>query len=376
MPEPRPYLIIVRKGPTWEPEDFEPLCRLLSERFDGELWAYGSYDADQFFGRIRLRVIKDRSSRDAVNLARFSRHFLRRVAELRAQRQTRLVFISGDPFKGGLLALCASWRTGGAFICEVNGIFGDRENVADSRGVGLQSLRLSLRRLVGAFVLRRATAVRLLFPEQLRGFAQLPPDSLVRLFFDFSNTQRFYPGPEEPLILAVGFPFRTKGFDIVCQAFRRVASRYPSWKLILIGHRVPEEVRAGNFEHPQIEPFAGMLQPDVAKWMSRCAIFALASRTEGIPRILLEAGAAAKCRLATKIGGIPAIIEHGSDGMLVESENVDEFAASLDKLMCDQDLRRKLGEEAKRRTSREFSFSSYLEHYSELIHAALEKISS
>jgi glycosyltransferase involved in cell wall biosynthesis len=119
-----------------------------------------------------------------------------------------------------------------------------------------------------------------------------------------------------------------------------------------------------------------MLQPDVAKWMSRCAIFALASRTEGIPRILLEAGAAAKCRLATKIGGIPAIIEHGSDGMLVESENVDEFAASLDKLMCDQDLRRKLGEEAKRRISREFSFSSYLEHYSELIHAALEKISS
>jgi hypothetical protein len=40
------YLVIVRKGPTWSPADLEPLCRLLSRRFIGEISAFGSYDAD------------------------------------------------------------------------------------------------------------------------------------------------------------------------------------------------------------------------------------------------------------------------------------------------------------------------------------------
>src|SRR5882672_842012 len=76
-PEPRPYLIIVRKGPTWDPKDFEALCRLLSERFDGELWAYGSYDADLLFDRIRLRAVKGHPTRHTLNLARFAWHFFR-----------------------------------------------------------------------------------------------------------------------------------------------------------------------------------------------------------------------------------------------------------------------------------------------------------
>ena len=50
-----------------------------------------------------------------------------------------------------------------------------------------------------------------------------------------------------------------------------------------------------GLEHPQIEARPGVKQPELAAWMSRCAIFALPSRTEAMGRVLIEAGAAAKC---------------------------------------------------------------------------------
>jgi glycosyltransferase involved in cell wall biosynthesis len=368
---PAAYLVLVRKGPSWHPGDLEPLCLLLSKRFAGELWAFGSYDADMMIGRIRLRAVKERSSVHVWNLARFGRHVLRWADELRAAHKPGLVVICFEPFKGGLLALYTARRAKGALICEVNGVYASPSNVADTRFAWMRAMRQYLRRLVGAFVVRRATAVRLLFADQLRGFARLPANVVIRQFFDKSNTERFYPGAEEPLVLAVGFPFRVKGFDILCEAFRRVALRHPAWKLVLIGHRVPEELRAGGFEHPQIAAYPGVLQTDVAQWMSRCAIFALPSRTEAMGRVLIEAGAAGKCRLATRVDGIPTVVEDGVDGMLIEKENVVELSAALETLMQDAALRSRLGQAARRRVAQEFSPEAYLQHYAELVDCAL-----
>src|SRR6202000_652210 len=134
---------------------------------------------------------------------------LRGAAELRASRPRDVTIVSLEPFNSGLLGLFVARRMGGAFICEVNGVYADRSNYP---GGLFGRLRFVVRRVLGAFVLSHATAVRLLFEDQLRGFVRLPARVLTRRFFDFTNIDRFCGGPEENMILGVGFPFRVKGF--------------------------------------------------------------------------------------------------------------------------------------------------------------------
>jgi glycosyltransferase involved in cell wall biosynthesis len=367
------YLFIIREGPTYSLGDLAPECELLSQRFAGEFWSYGSYDADTLIGRIRLRVVKDRSRLRLVNFFRFAQRVMRRAAELQATPMERIVVTSYDPFKGGLLALRVARRLNAAFVCEVNGVYGNRDNFAHLKVAIWRRFRLLQMRIIGTYVLRRASAVRLLFPGQLRNFVTLRGETVVRQFFALTYTDRFYPGPEEPIILAAGFPFMIKGVDILVQAFLRIANGYPNWKLVLIGHRIPNELQALDIKHEQIVALPGLPQEELAKWMSRCAILAMASRSEAMGRVLLEAAAAGKCRIATRVDGIPTVIADGVDGVLVEKNNVEALTAGLARLLGNGELRKRFGAAARLRAADEFSPEVYLAHYSELIGATLEK---
>jgi glycosyltransferase involved in cell wall biosynthesis len=368
---PLAFLFMIRVGPTYTIGDLAPECELLSRRFAGEFWSYGSYEADQQIGRIRLRVVKDASSIPIVNFLRFARRVMRRAAELHATHTKRIVVTSYDPFKGGLLALRVARRLNAAFLCEVNGVYGSRDNFAHVRFGIWRNIRLLQMRIVGGYVLRRANAVRLLFANQLTNFVTLRSGTLLRHFFALTYTDRFYSAPEEPIILAAGFPFMRKGVDILVTAFLPLAPRYPNWQLVLIGHLIPKELRALGIKHPQILALPGVPQEELAKWVSRCAILALVSRSEAMGRILLEGAAAGKCRIAARVDGIPTVIENGVDGVLVEKNNVDELRSGLARLMDDGDLRRRLGAAGQARVASEFSPEVYLEHFSELVGATL-----
>jgi len=139
---------------------------------------------------------------------------------------------------------------------------------------------------------------------------------------------------------------------------------------VLIGHCIPNQLRTFGIKDAQILALPGMPQEELANWISRCAILALASRSEAMGRVLLEGAAAGKCRIATKVDGIPTVITDGVDGVLVEKNNVDSLTAGLARLMGDKDLRLRLGSAARIRVAREFSPAAYLDHYSEFITAA------
>ncbi len=169
--EPLAYLFMVREGPTYSLEDLEAICKLLSQHFQGELWSYGSYEADVEVGRMRVRVIKDRSRRKLINFSRFALAVLGRARELRTTTPERVVVTSYDPFKGGLLAWRVARLLGGSFLCEVNGVYGNPDNFSHIRSVRWRWLRLLQVRILGSFVLHRADAVRLLFTGQLENLS-------------------------------------------------------------------------------------------------------------------------------------------------------------------------------------------------------------
>lgn len=367
------HLFMLITGPTYSMEEHEPLCKLLSQRFTGELWTFGSYEADVVIGNIHLRVIRERSKSRVLDFARFARSVVRRACELRRARPRSLVVTSYEPFKGGLLALGVARILNAPLLCEVNGVFGNPDNLVHVRSAFRRRFRQILMRVTGGYVLRRADAVRLLFADQLQRFTTLPSTTVVRQFFSLAYTERFAPGPEEKFVLSVGFPFMIKGMDVLVSAFTHLAPRFPDWKLVLIGHRIPEELRARGMERPYIEAHPGMHQPELARWVARCSILVLASRSEAMGRVLLEAAAAAKCRVATRVGGIPTVISDGRDGVLVPKEDVDSLTCALEGLMRDSQARRQMGEAAALRVKNEFSPAVYLEHFDELVRATLSR---
>ena len=377
MEQSQAYLFNVVEGPSHTPDDHASMLRLLSQRFTGELWSYGTYECDQTFGRMRLRVLKDPGRDRLQNFLQFSQQVMQRARQLRAAPPAApLVVTSYDPFKGGLLAWRVARLLGSAFVCEVNGQYGDPDNFAHVSSPAWRALRLLQMRVLGSFVLHRANGVRLLFSEQLENFVTPGRATVLRNFFALSVTGRFRPGAEEPLVLSAGYPFERKGVDVLVSAFARVAAKYPQWRLVVIGHQVPQRLAASGLSHPQVEALPGIPQSQLAGWMGRCAIFALASRSEAMGRVLIEAAAAGKCRVATRVGGIPTVVEHGYDGLLVSKGSVEEMAAALDRLMGDAALRRRLGLTAGERVAREFSDESYLSLFAELIGASLSAFSA
>ena len=82
--------------------------------------------------------------------------------------------------------------------------------------------------------------------------------------------------------------------------------------------------------------------------MCNADIFVLPSRTEAMPLAVLEAMSHGLAIAATSVGGIPEVISDGETGLLVAPESVEALAAALARLICDADLRAKVGTNARR----------------------------
>jgi glycosyltransferase involved in cell wall biosynthesis len=145
-------------------------------------------------------------------------------------------------------------------------------------------------------------------------------------------------------VLAAGRLRRQKGFDLLISAFAQVAPEFPDWRLRLCGsgllqkqlsQQIAESGVAGQIS---LEPAAERLGDEMAK----ASIFALSSRFEGFPLILLEAMSKGMAVVAFDCPTGPGdIIETLENGILVPAKDVDAFAAGLRTMMGDEELRRR-----------------------------------
>ena len=150
------------------------------------------------------------------------------------------------------------------------------------------------------------------------------------------------PAPGRHLLLAAGRLDPQKGFDLLINAFNRVSSLFPDWDLCILGEGV---------ERPNLEALRNTLDlsdrvhlpgrvDDMADRYARADLFALSSRYEGFPNVLLEALASGLPAVSFDCPSGPAdIIRHETDGLLVEPESTDKLAAALARLMGEVALR-------------------------------------
>lgn len=156
-------------------------------------------------------------------------------------------------------------------------------------------------------------------------------------------------------IVAVGRLVHQKGFDLLLEAFARMAPEHPQWTLTIWGEgdqRKPLEALvadlglAGRVSLPGVTERPG-------QWTEMADVFVLSSRYEGFGNVIIEAMAAGLPLVAFDCPYGPGdIIRDGEDGLLVPPEDVDALAATLRRLIVDVDLRERLGTAARHNVRR------------------------
>jgi glycosyltransferase involved in cell wall biosynthesis len=95
-------------------------------------------------------------------------------------------------------------------------------------------------------------------------------------------------------------------------------------------------------------------------------VFFQPSLWEAMSMVILEAMAAGKPIVATRVGENPHIIEEGVDGLLVDPKDVDGMAAALVRLIGDEMMRRRLGSAGRRKVVERFSVAHMTRAYEEI----------
>ncbi len=112
-------------------------------------------------------------------------------------------------------------------------------------------------------------------------------------------------------------------------------------------------------------------QKSIASYIIKTDIFVLPSLWEGLPVALMEAMSCGLPCIASNVGGIGELIEHMTDGLLVEPKNVDQLEQAITKLLNDKKLRFFLGNNAKNRIETAFSKNKMIDNlektYTELL---------
>ena len=163
------------------------------------------------------------------------------------------------------------------------------------------------------------------------------------------------------LVGGVGRLVAGKQFDLLLRAvtsLQRLAG--PPIVVVLVGDG-PERPRLQRLAR---ELGVRLLLPgfldDPQPTLAGCDIAVLPSRAEGLPLVVLESMALGVATIATKVGGVPELIQDGESGLLVPVGETAALASALQRLRTDPEARRRLGEAAAGRVRQHFDVESML----------------
>jgi glycosyltransferase involved in cell wall biosynthesis len=143
-------------------------------------------------------------------------------------------------------------------------------------------------------------------------------------------------------LLAVGRLEREKGFDLLLEAFSRIAEECGKWKLFIVGDGSLKNELGGMIQALRLDGRVFLVGPvgNPADWYSSSDLFVLSSRFEGFPNALLEALSHGVPAVSFDCDTGPReILRPGLDGLLVPGEDVDGLAAGMRRLMTDTAFR-------------------------------------
>jgi len=156
--------------------------------------------------------------------------------------------------------------------------------------------------------------------------------------------------PDRPRALFVGVLERYKAFDTLVEAWRLAAPRAGDAVLHLVGEgRMRDRAERLVSDLPaQTEWSHRLSAEEVSAAMDAAWLVCLPSRSEGLPRVALEAACRGRAIIGGNRAGIPDVVHDGENGVLVDPDDPEELAAALVRLLGDRSLAERLGAAARK----------------------------
>jgi len=196
--------------------------------------------------------------------------------------------------------------------------------------------------------LRRADGIRTItgYTTSLVRELGLEPADQFPAYMDFDSFLQTPPQPlpELPRALFVGVLERYKNVDGLADAWRLAAPRAPDAQLRVVG--------AGTLR-PVVEQLLHdvsgqtvwderLSQLEVSRALDGATALVLPSRSEGMGRVIVEAFCRARPVVATRVGGIPDLVEDDRNGLLVEPGDTPALAEAIVRVLSDRELAERL----------------------------------
>lgn len=166
-----------------------------------------------------------------------------------------------------------------------------------------------------------------------------------------------------PQLICVCRLVPAKGLDVLLEACGKLKKDGHQFVLHLIGdgpiRKQLEQMARDLGIYEEIIFYGYMLHPE--EFMPFSDIFVLPSRAEAFGSVFAEAALSLLCLVGTNVGGISEQIEHNVNGMLVPVDDVDALAEALSLVITDQELRRRLAENAYKKAKESYSLDRVIE---------------
>jgi glycosyltransferase involved in cell wall biosynthesis len=267
--------------------------------------------------------------------------------ELKRRRPDVIVTQSPYDALPVLLALALSGLTGVPLIIEVHGDWRTATRLYGSR---LRSLLSPLGDLAAVWALGRATTIRAIGPAMSSLAEEAAAAIPVAVFPTFYDAETYFSTPPEPLpdtptALWVGVLQRYKNPELLADAWDLVATAVADARLVVVGSGPLEPIAESlRSKYPdRVRVYSRLSPAELKREFDSATTLVLPSRSEGLGRVIIEAHARGRPVIGTRVGGIPDLVAHEVNGLLIPSDDLDALAESMIRLLRDRELASRLG---------------------------------
>jgi colanic acid/amylovoran biosynthesis glycosyltransferase len=193
---------------------------------------------------------------------------------------------------------------------------------------------------------------------------------------DLSVFKQATPGTEPVRLLSIGRLIEKKGFKFLIEACRLLRSSGFSFVCQIVGEGPEHDHLQEAIQMSQLSDtvrLRGALpQPELVKMLSQSSIFVFpavhdsAGDTDNLPTVLIEAMASSLPIIATRIAGIPEIVQHNENGILVPEQDPAQLAGAIRALASDRALQERFGEASRRIAEEKFALINTVGHLKKL----------
>jgi glycosyltransferase involved in cell wall biosynthesis len=167
----------------------------------------------------------------------------------------------------------------------------------------------------------------------------------------------------QPLMIHVGLLKERKGHDTLFHALQDMTAEFPRLALLVVGEgelRAPLEDLAKRLRLEKAVHFLGYRQ-DAWRFIEAADVLVLPTRNEGFPWVVAEAMSLAKPIVASKVGGLPELVEEGRTGLLVPPDDPAALKTALVDLARHPERARRLGRAGRDRIRDHFGLEKMID---------------